>query len=93
MDDERTLLLRFLLKKLRETKHELNVHRAVFMNFTDEVQAEILRLQEFYREAEPIRQSTEMEFQPFDELIEQFPQDSERLRAMLAKWNPKGDPN
>jgi hypothetical protein len=91
--DERILLLRFLLKRLRETKLEVNLYRAVFMNLTDEMQAQSLHLQRFYREEGTIRQSTEREFQPFDELIEQFPQDSEGLRVLLERWNPQGDPN
>ncbi len=91
--DERILLLRFLLKRLCETKTEVNVYRAVFLNFPKEVQAEILRLQKFYREEGSIRQRTEMEFQPFDELIAQYPQESAGLQALLEKWNPEGDPN
>jgi len=91
--DERILLIRFLLKRLCETKTEVYVSRAVFLNFPTDVQPEILRLQKFYREEGTIRQRTEMEFQPFYELIEQFPQESAALRTLLEKWNPEGDPN
>ncbi len=91
--DEQILLIRFLLKRLCETKTEVYVSRAVFLNFPTDVQPEILRLQKFYREEGTIRQRTEMEFQPFYELIEQFPQESAALQTLLEKWNPEGEPN
>jgi hypothetical protein len=91
--DERILLLRFLLLRLRETKLEVNLHRAVIANLNDEMRPQAFRLLEFYREEGTIRRNTETEFRPFDELIEQFPQDSKALRTLLEKWNPQGDPN
>lgn len=91
--DERKLLLRFLLKRLRETKTELYAFRSALANFSPEDREGVYQLQRFYREASEIQAIAEKEFQPFYELIEQHPEESQTLVALLEKWSPTGEPN
>jgi hypothetical protein len=60
---------------------------AALICISSEVQAEVLRLHNFYRESGEIAAITEKEFQPFDELIERSPEKSRMLLAILEKWN------
>ena len=91
--DERKLLLRFLLKKLRETRTDLYAYRMAIANFTPESVAEVHRFQEVYRMSDELQARVEREFHTFDELIERSPEESQMLLAVLEKWNPEGDPN
>lgn len=91
--DEQKLLLRFLLKRLRETKTEVYLYRAALANFSPETQAEVSRLRDYHRESGEIPARAEKEFHPFDELIEQYPEESRLLLALLEKHNPEGKPN
>ena len=94
-NNQKKELLRFLLKQLRGTTQELFAHQAVFMNLSPAVRASHEELLEHYRHEIPIQQKVEKEFLPFDELIEQSPQDflDQKLAELLKNYKPVGKPN
>jgi hypothetical protein len=96
MDNEQIKsLLRFLVRRLRESKHEINVYRAVVMNLPDAFQEKVVELQTHYRASEEIEGLAKRDVAGFDELIEQLDGDQYQRAAqeLLRRLELPEEPN
>jgi hypothetical protein len=86
---------RFLLKELKRATHEINVYRAAALGLDPQSQISLGQMRDFFRQEKPIQQATEMEFQGFDKLIEQFGEDREPFdwQEFLKNHKSTGLPN
>jgi hypothetical protein len=88
-------LLRFLVRRLRESKHEINVYRAVVMNLPNAFQEKVAELQTHYRASEEIEGIAKRDVAGFDELIEQLDGDQYQRAAqeLLRRLELPEEPN
>lgn len=87
-------LIRFLIKLLKETQHELNSYVVVaFMAGKNGFP--VKRVLDEARASPEVQKRTDQSFEGIEELLESIGEDSRtrQFREFLENYNPKGAPN